>query len=107
MKDSKKSYYLILLMPILYALLAYGMANIVQNSGICPSGMDTLSHLYKGDVLYHAIREGNFWPLSDPFWYNGVEFMRYLAPVPVYLLAVHHKGCEKIWKHKKVISTKI
>lgn len=87
MRDSKKSYYLILLMPILYALLAYGMANIVQNSGICPSGMDTLSHLYKGDVLYHAIREGNFWPLSDPFWYNGVEFMRYLAPVPVYLLA--------------------
>lgn len=88
MKDRKRSYYLILLMPILYALLAYGMARLVGNSGVYPGGIDTLCHLYKGDVLYQAICNGDFWPIFDPLWYNGVEMMRYWAPLPVYVLAL-------------------
>lgn len=87
MKDRKRLYYLVLLMPILYAVLAYGVAKLVQNNGIFPSGMDTLCHLYKGDVLYRSICEGDFFPLFDPLWYNGVEMMRYWEPLPVYFMA--------------------
>ncbi len=87
MKDSKKSYYLIFIMPILYAFMAYGVARLVANSGIYPSGVDTLCHLYKGDVLYQAVCDGDFWPIFDPLWYNGVEMLRYWAPLPVYILA--------------------
>lgn len=87
MKDRRKSYYLILLMPILYALLAYGMVILVHNSGVYPSGKNTLAHLYKGDVLYHAICRGDYWPAFDFYWYNGVEMLRYWAPLPAYLLA--------------------
>ncbi len=92
MKDRKKPYYLILLMPILYALLACVVAWLVSNSGVYPSGSDTMCHIYKGDVLYHAICNGDYWPIYDPLWYNGVEMMRYWAPLPVYVLA----GCEFI-----------
>lgn len=75
------------LMPILYALSAYGMAILVQNSGTYPSGSDTLSHIYRGDVLYRAICNGDYWPVFDPHWYNGAELMRYMAPLPTYLFA--------------------
>ena len=75
MKDRKKSYYLILLMPILYALLAYGMVILVHNSGVYPSGKNTLAHLYKGDVLYHAICRGDYWPAFDFYWYNIYYFI--------------------------------
>lgn len=88
MKDRRKSYYLILIMPILYALLAYTVARLVENSGVYPGGIDTLCHLYKGDVLYQAICKGDYWPIFDPLWYNGVEMMRYWAPLPVYVLAL-------------------
>ena len=30
---------------------------------------------------------GNWYPLYDNFWYNGVQMMRYWAPLPVYFLA--------------------
>jgi len=87
LKDRRKMYNLVLIMPILYAIAAYGVAKLVQNSGIYPSGMDTLCHIYKGDMLYRSICKGDFFPLFDPLWYNGVEFMRYWEPLPVYLMA--------------------
>ena len=92
MENRKKSYNLILLMPVLFALAAYGIALTVGNSGIYPSGKDTLGHLYQGDVLYRAVQNGDYWPAFDFLWYNGMEMMRYCAPVPVYLLA----GCQYI-----------
>ena len=73
MKERKQPYYLILIMPILYALLSFVVAKLVQNSGIYPSGVDTLGHIYKGDMLYKAVGNGDFWPLFDPLWYNGME----------------------------------
>lgn len=79
-------------MPVLFALAAYGIALTVGNSGIYPSGKDTLGHLYQGDVLYRAVQNGDYWPAFDFLWYNGMEMMRYCAPVPVYLLA----GCQYI-----------
>lgn len=88
MKSRKQPYYLIAFMPILYVFLAYIVARLVENSGVYPSGVDTLCHLYKGSVLYNAIREGDLWPAYDRLWYNGVEMLRYWAPLPVYVLAM-------------------
>ncbi len=87
MRNRKTRYDLILLMPIFYAFVAFGVAKLMENSGIYTGGIDTLCHLYKGDLLFQAIREGDFWPIYDSLWYNGVENMRYCGPLPMYLLA--------------------
>ena len=88
MKDRKKLHDLVFIMPVLYAILAYGMAKLVQNNGMYPSGMDALCHIYKGDALYDAVCQGDFFPIYDPLWYNGVELLRFWEPLPVYLMAI-------------------
>lgn len=65
---------------------------VVAFNGTYPGGVDTLCHIYKGDVLYQSIEQGQWWPLYDPLWYNGVQMMRYWAPLPVYVFA----GCEAL-----------
>lgn len=77
----------IVLAMILYAFLAVGIVFVIYIGGTYPSGVDTMCHIYKGDVLYHSIKMGNWYPLYDNFWYNGVQMMRYWAPLPVYFLA--------------------
>lgn len=74
----------IVLAMILYAFLAVGIVFVIYIGGTYPSGVDTMCHIYKGDVLYHSIKMGNWYPLYDNFWYNGVQMMRYWAPLPVY-----------------------
>ena len=72
---------------MLYLMAAIAIAYVIRIGGNYPTGVDTMCHVYKGDVLYHAIRQGNWYPLYDRFWYNGVQMMRYWAPLPVYFLA--------------------
>ena len=60
---------------------------IIKDSGRYPQGSDTFCHLYRADLLLKNIRQGNWFPLYDPTWYNGVEIMRYWGPLPLYLLA--------------------
>ncbi len=88
MKERRQPYYLILIMPIFYVLASIVVAKLIQNNGAYPSGVDTLAHIYKGDVLYHSAVNGNVFPLYNPLWYNGMETLRYQAPLPVYLLAL-------------------
>lgn len=76
---------------VLY-LSAVFLGSVIANNGTYPGGVDTLCHLYKGDVLYKSVQNGVMWPLYDPLWYNGVQMMRYWAPLPVYVLA----GCESL-----------
>lgn len=76
------------LVPILYGLMAIGVVMLVCGSGQYPFGSGTLTHIYRGDVFYHAVCEGNFFPLYDPMWYNGVEVLQFCAPVPYYFLAL-------------------
>lgn len=52
------------------------------------SGNDTWGHLFKSDLLYQSIKEGNFYPLYTKLWYNGLQPYRYWAPLPYYFLAV-------------------
>ncbi len=61
---------------------------VIHGWGNYPSGSDTYCHLYRADVILENIREGNWFPLYDPYWYNGVEIMRYWGPVPLYVLSL-------------------
>lgn len=77
-----------LLVLAVYAAISVAIMYAVSRSGVWPSGSDTMCHIYKGSVLYQALKNGNWYPLFDPMWYNGVEMMRYWAPMPVYFLAM-------------------
>ena len=79
---------LIALMPLVYLVMAAGVTMVVSRSGVYPAGVDTLCHIYKAQELYSAIQRGNWWPVYDPLWYNGVEVARYGSPLPTYLLAL-------------------
>ena len=68
-------------------IMAWLIMYVLQGWGIYPAGSDTYCHLYRGDVILQNIKEGNLFPLYDPYWYNGVEIMRYWGPVPLYVLA--------------------
>ncbi len=91
MKPKKKKYKIIfnIGMVLLFGLLTAGVMGCVYISGIYPAGSDTMCHVYKGERLYQEIRNGNLYPLLDMRWYNGVEILRYWAPLPVYVMA----GC--------------
>jgi len=60
---------------------------VVKISGRYPQGSDTFCHLYRADLILKNIGQGNWYPLYDSTWYNGVEIMRYWGPIPLYLIA--------------------
>lgn len=76
------------LIPILYGLMAIGVALLVCGSGQYPFGSATMTHIYRGNLFYNAIQNGSIFPLYDPMWYNGVEVLRYCGPLPYYFLAL-------------------
>ena len=65
----------IVLAMILYAFLAVGIVFVIYIGGTYPVGADAMSHVYKGNVLYHNISQGNWYPLYDNLWYNGVALL--------------------------------
>ena len=44
-------------------------------------------HIYRADRLLSSIQNGEGFLLYDPFWYNGVEPLRYFSPLTAYFLA--------------------
>ncbi len=70
-----------------FTALATVLMKIVKSSGRYPQGSDTFCHLYRADLLLKNIQMGNWFPLYDSSWYNGVEIMRYWGPLPLYILA--------------------
>ena len=60
---------------------------VLRERGYYASGYDTWGHLFKSDLMYRSIKEGNYYPLFTNLWYNGVQPFRYWAPLPYYLLA--------------------
>ncbi len=77
---------LMLAMAVLVTLAIITMYS-VKVSGRYPQGSDTLCHLYRADLILENIKLGNWYPLYDGSWYNGVEIMRYWGPLPLYLIA--------------------
>ncbi len=55
--------YFALLFPILYVVLAVIIMGAVRNNGIYPEGSDTMYHVYRGDFVYQAVKEGNWYPM--------------------------------------------
>ncbi len=90
--QDQKHYILISILKCLLGLgcitaLAVLTMFIVKDSGRYPQGSDTFCHLYRADLLLKNFQQGNWFPLYDGTWYNGVEIMRYWGPLPLYLLA--------------------
>ena len=73
---------------LFYLLVAGLLMLVIYRNGNYPAGSDTMFHVYRGDVIYQSIKEGNWFPLLDPVWYNGAEILRYWAPFPAYCLAL-------------------
>lgn len=63
------------------------VVKIVSQNGTYPAGSDTMYHIYRGDYVYNSIKDGSWYPLYDYMWYNGVELMRYWAPLAAYFMA--------------------
>jgi uncharacterized membrane protein len=76
------------LIPIIYGLLAIAIMMLVCWSGQYPFGSETMTHIYRGNLVYQALCDGKLFPMYDPAWYNGVEVSGYCAPVPAYILAL-------------------
>jgi uncharacterized membrane protein len=60
---------------------------LMWHYGYVASGNDAWGHLFKSNLLYENIKEGNVYPLYTSLWYNGVQPFRYWAPLPYYILA--------------------
>ncbi|NCB42711.1 MAG: 6-pyruvoyl tetrahydrobiopterin synthase [Clostridia bacterium] len=51
------------------------------------SGNDIWGHYFKTEMIYQGIKEGNYYPLYSPSWYNGIQLYRYWPPLSYYALA--------------------
>ncbi len=80
---------------VVYGALAALVVLALYLSGGYPagSGADSLFYVYRGDFLYRSItQEGNWYPLIDMAWYNGVQTWRYWSPLSAFILA----GCQAV-----------
>ena len=59
----------------------------VKYSQMYPLGFDIHGHLFKSDLMYNEIKNGNYFPLYTPYWYNGLQPFRYWPPLPYYFMA--------------------
>lgn len=82
----KQGNILLFLAPVGYLLVTV-IVVITVASHVFPIGSDTMYHIYRGNLVYEAALSGNWWSMLDPMWYNGVEIMRYWAPLPAYFMA--------------------
>ena len=87
MKSSKRTDAFFAWMPMCFLVIALLMVWVVCRNGMYPSGSDTMYHIYRGDFLYRSIQSGNWYPLYNDMWYNGVELYRYWSPFPAYVMA--------------------
>lgn len=69
---------------------------IIRSTGLYPRGYDTMYHIYRGESLFQALKNQEWYPLYDRYLYNGVQPLRYWAPGSVYLLALLRMFCSSI-----------
>lgn len=77
----------VLLYVFLTAVLAVLFTACLLYTNNYPKGSDIYGHLFKTNVLYHAILDGEWYPVYTPYWYNGIELFRYWPPLSYYILA--------------------
>lgn len=76
------------LMPLVYLLLAVIVVMAVAVNGVYPGGEQTMFHLYRGDAILNAVKQGTVFPWYDPMWFNGYELLRFTPPLSGYFLAL-------------------
>lgn len=88
MRRIKLSDLLIFLAPVCYLIMAAVVVCLVSRNGFYPQGTDTMYHVYRGEAVYQSVLEGVWWPQLDPMWYNGVQLLRFRAPLCAYFMAL-------------------
>ncbi|MDD3959745.1 MAG: 6-pyruvoyl-tetrahydropterin synthase-related protein [Oscillospiraceae bacterium] len=87
-KELSPSSNCIFFLQIAIMIIAGAVAMIlVKSSGLYPLGLDIHGHLFRSNLMYTEILKGNFYPLYNELWYNGIQPFRYSAPLPYYCLA--------------------
>ena len=59
---NRKTWYLLILMPIIYLAVSVLVVFLVKNNGAYPTGSDTMYHIFRGDYVYNSIKEGSLEP---------------------------------------------
>lgn len=84
---SLRQYMLATVLILLFAFIAYHNILWPPTEQRFPWGSDSWGHLFKAEMLYEQIRQGNYYPQFTEYWYNGTQPFRYWAPLPYYALA--------------------
>ena len=87
MKQKEKKEGFVAIMPLFYMGISLLIVWAVSQNGVYPEGSDTMYHIYRGNYVYQSVLSGDFFPLLNSNWYNGVELMRYWAPASAWFLA--------------------
>lgn len=88
MKRKNRPSALVALMPLVYLLLTVVAVMLIATNGVYPAGEQTMFHLYRGDAVLRAVRQGTVFPYYDPMWFNGYELFRFTPPLSGYFLAL-------------------
>lgn len=87
---------------IILILLSLPIMIYINSTGLI-QGADIWGHLYKTDILYNNILDGNFFVLYDEQWYNGIQMFRYWPPLSYYILAGFQFICGGIIENAYVL----
>ena len=68
--------------------ISYLLLELIVTNGLYPSGQDAYYHLFRGDMLYKSIVRDDYYPLYNGMWYNGIQPLRYIAPISAVLIAL-------------------
>lgn len=69
-------------------IAGFALMLAVKLSGYYPLGFDVHGHLFKSDLIYSEIAQGNPYPLYTEYWYNGLQPYRYWPPATYYFMAL-------------------
>jgi Predicted integral membrane protein len=89
-KHNKKRFRLgiqFLLSLLMLAVGAVLLMYLLREYNYVISGNDAWGHIFKSNLMYQNLIEGNYYPLFTKYWYNGIQPYRYWAPLPYYILA--------------------
>ena len=77
----------IMLYLFLTIIVSYILILILYYSKQWPNGNDVWGHIFKAQVLYDEIVQGNYSPVATQYWYNGIDLFRYWPPLSYYIIA--------------------